>query len=115
MAELADALGSGPSDRKIVEVQVLSSALRNAVAVEINYSRRQCKIFPLSFERRIGMTGSEELRIAIIQAATSVVNNVAPGTTFPQRAEGFKTIYRAIREAVTEDMNRQPGKGSPGQ
>ncbi len=28
MAELADALGSGPSDRKIVEVQVLLSALR---------------------------------------------------------------------------------------
>ncbi len=27
MAELADALGSGPSDRKIVEVQVLLSAL----------------------------------------------------------------------------------------
>ena len=26
MAELADALGSGPSDRKVVEVQVLSSA-----------------------------------------------------------------------------------------
>lgn len=28
MAELADALGSGPSDRKIVEVQLLLSALQ---------------------------------------------------------------------------------------
>ena len=29
MAELADALGSGPSDRKVVEVRVLLSAPEN--------------------------------------------------------------------------------------
>ena len=67
------------------------------------------------FERRIGMTGSEELRLAMVQAATSIVNNVLPSATFADRAEGFKTIFRAMREAITEDMNRQPGKGSPGQ
>ena len=32
MAELADALGSGPSDRKVVEVRVLLSAPKTAVS-----------------------------------------------------------------------------------
>ncbi len=36
MAELADALGSGPSGRKVVEVRVLLSAPKSAVSSQLS-------------------------------------------------------------------------------
>src|SRR5437660_4828715 len=57
VAELADALGSGPSGRKVVEVQVLSSAPKTALSHQHLASRFLSKVAasrlgPLSRPRR---------------------------------------------------------------
>src|SRR5689334_3574691 len=48
VAELVDAHGSGPCGRKLVEVQVLSSALQSSVAS----SRRASESLPKTGQRR---------------------------------------------------------------